>query len=312
MTSPDLKLQRLGWIGAGRMGFEMAACLARAGCDVLVYNRTRAKAEPLAKYGARIADRLSELADRDIVFTMVSTSDDLKEVLTGPKGLFSRPGKSPRVVVDCSSVSVEASAEVREALRKLEVGFLAAPVSGNGKVIKAGKLSIVASGPRKVFEEVVPYLDRIGRGTSYVGEGEHARIVKICHNVLLGVVAQSLAEITVLAQKAGVPRHAFLDFINKSVLGSTFSRYKTPALVNLDFAVTFTPQLLRKDLDLGLDAGRELEVPLPLASITRDIVQSLIGNGYADRDFSTLLLLQAKASGVELKPENVAVSDGLS
>ena len=96
----------------------------------------------------------------------------------------------------------------------------------------------------------------IGRRPSYVGEGELARIAKICHNVLLGVVIQSLCEITVLAQKAGMPRHAFLDFMNKSVMGSMFTRYKTPALVNLDFQVTFTPQLLRKDIDLGLDAGR--------------------------------------------------------
>ena len=113
----------------------------------------------------------------------------------------------------------------------------------------------------------------IAPAASYVGEGELARIVKICHNVFLGVVTQSLAEITVLAQKAGVPRHAFLDFMNQSVMGSTFTRYKTPAFVNLDFKVTFTPELLRKDLDLGLDAGRRFDVPMPLASLTRDIVQ---------------------------------------
>ena len=130
--------------------------------------------------------------------------------------------------------------------------------------------------------------------------------------MFLGVVIQSLAEITVLAQKAGVPRHAFLDFMNKSVLGSVFTRYKTPALVKLDFSVTFTPELLRKDLDLGLEAGRALEVPLPLASLTRDLVQTLIGNGLGDADFSKLLLLQARASGLELSPEDVAVSDGLS
>jgi 3-hydroxyisobutyrate dehydrogenase-like beta-hydroxyacid dehydrogenase len=152
----------------------------------------------------------------------------------------------------------------------------------------------------------------IGPAASYVGEGELARIVKICHNVFLGVVTQSLAEITILANKAGVPRHAFLEFINQSVMGSMFSRYKSPAFVNLDFKVTFTPALLRKDMDLGLDAGRELQVPLPLASITRDIIQSQIGNGYTDADFSTLLLLHARASGIELKPENVEVSDGLS
>ena len=134
----------------------------------------------------------------------------------------------------------------------------------------------------------------IGPAASYVGEGELARIVKICHNVFLGVVIQSLAEITVLAQKAGVPRHAFLDFMNQSVMGSTFSRYKTPALVNLDFKVTFTPKLLRKDLDLGLDAGRRFEVPMPLASLTRDIVQTLIGRGMDDEDFAKLLVLQAR------------------
>jgi 3-hydroxyisobutyrate dehydrogenase-like beta-hydroxyacid dehydrogenase len=155
-------------------------------------------------------------------------------------------------------------------------------------------------------------LQSIGQGVSYVGDGELARMVKICHNVLLGVVTQSLAEITVLAEKAGVPRHAFLDFINKSVMGSVFTKYKTPAFVNLDFTTTFTPYLLRKDIDLGLEAGRRLEVPLPLTALTREIVQSLMGNGYLDTDFSTLLLLQAKAAGIELKPENVEVSDGLS
>lgn len=312
MTSPDLKRHRLGWIGAGRMGYAMAARLAKAGCDVLVYNRTRAKAEPLVDYGARIATRLPELADRDVVFVVVSASDDLKEVLVGPQGLLAGSGKLPRIVVDCSSVSVEASGEVRAALRARGVEFVAAPVSGNAKVVKAGKLSVVASGPKGAFDEVAPYLACIGQGVSYVGDGELARVVKICHNVFLGVVIESLTEITVLAQKAGVPRHAFLDFMNKSVLGSVFTRYKTPALVNLDMSVTFTPQLLRKDLDLGLEAGRELGVPLPLASVTRDMLQTLIGMGHGDGDFAALLLLHARAAAMTLEPENVGVGDGLS
>jgi len=293
------------------MGTAMATRLARAGCDLAIYNRTRAKAEPLAQHGARIADRLADLADRDIVFAVVATGDDLEGVLVGPDGLFAG-GRGPRIVVDFTTISYEASAKLRAALAERGAAFLAAPVSGNAKVAKAGKLSFVASGPRAVFDEVEPYLAALGEGASYVGDGELSRIVKICHNVFLGVVIQSLAEITVLAQKAGVPRHAFLDFMNKSVLGSVFSRYKTPALVNLDFAVTFTPHLLRKDLDLGLDAARELDVPMPLASLVRDTVQTLIGHGHADKDFASLILLQARASGIELAPENVAVGDGLS
>ncbi len=302
---------RLGWIGIGRMGYEMAARLARSGADVSVWNRTRAKAEPLAQCGAKIAGKLTDLAACDIVFVMVSTWDDVKEVVAGPQGLLSG-GAAPKLVVECSSISLEGSAELRALLAVRDVELLAAPVSGNAKVIKAGKLSFVCSGPRSAFDAAVPYLKMIGPAASYVGEGELARIVKICHNVFLGVVIQSLAEITVLAQKAGVPRHAFLDFINQSVMGSTFSRYKTPALVNLDFKVTFTPKLLRKDLDLGLDAARRFEVPLPLASATRDLVQTLIGRGMDDEDFAKLIVLQAQASGLELVPENVAVGDGLS
>lgn len=314
---------RIGWIGAGRMGYEMALRLAKAGCDLTVFNRTRAKAEPLAKYGAKVATRVTELAGCDVVFCMVSTYTDVKEVVAGKGGLLSQAKKSPkgtgsgkrrapRILVECSSISLEGSAELREILAAHGTQLLAAPVSGNAKVIKAGKLSFVCSGPRAVFDEVSPLLRLIAPAASYVGEGELARIVKICHNVFLGVVIQSLCEITLLAQKAGVPRHAFLEFINQSVMGSVFSRYKTPALVNLDFKVTFTPALLRKDIDLGLDAGRRFEVPLPLASVTRDLVQTMMGNGMTEQDFATLLLQQAKASGVELSPENVAVSDGLA
>jgi len=103
-----------------------------------------------------------------------------------------------------------------------------------------------------VFDECRPFLQLIApSGVSYVGEGELSRIAKICHNLFLGVVTQSLSEITVLAEKVGLPRHAFLDFINNSVMGSVYTRYKTPAFVNLDFKVTFTPALLRKDMDLG-------------------------------------------------------------
>ena len=306
MPTP-IKDTKLGWIGAGRMGYAMAERLAKGGCDIAVWNRTKAKADPLSKYGAKVVNQLEELSTKDILFVMVSTYDDVKEVIA--KALAK--GK-PKMVVECSSISLEGSAELRKMLDAKGVQYLAAPVSGNAKVIKAGKLTFVVSGPKAAYEKAKPYLDMMGVGSSYVGEGELSRIAKICHNVHLGVVIQSLCEITILAEKVGMPRHAFLDFLNKSVMGSMFTRYKTPALVNLDFHVTFTPKLLRKDLDLGLDAGREFEVPMPLTSLTRDLLQQMIGQGMTEQDFSTLILAQARASGIELKPENKEVSDGLA
>ena len=154
-------------------------------------------------------------------------------------------------------------------------------------------------------------MQALGAGVTYVGEGELARMVKICHNLLLGVIAQSLAEITVLAEKGGVKRSAFLEFINNSVMGSQFSRYKTPAFVNLDWTPTFTPVLLRKDLDLGLKAAKELGVTLPVTKTAREQVNKLVQAGHTDCDFAILLDQAAKAAGMTLTPENVAVDDGL-
>ncbi|MFI7665352.1 NAD(P)-dependent oxidoreductase [Nocardia sp. NPDC049526] len=301
----------VGWIGAGRMGAAMATRLAAAGTQVTVWNRTRAKAEPLTEHGCTIADHIADLRTLDVVFTMVSTQADLEQVLLGADGLLADKRSAPAIVVDCSTVSTESSAAIRAACELRGVGFLAAPVSGNAKVVAAGGLSIAASGPLEVYERVAPLLRTIGKSVTYVGAGDAARLVKICHNLFLGVVTQSMAEVTVLAEKGGVSRAAFLDFLNNSVMGSVFTRYKTPAFVNLDYTPTFTPILLRKDFDLGLGAARRLDVPMPLAAATAQLVQASVGSGRVQEDFAILLDLQAENSALELEPENVAVDDGL-
>ncbi|NBX54262.1 MAG: NAD(P)-dependent oxidoreductase [Betaproteobacteria bacterium] len=302
---------KVGWIGLGRMGEAMVKLLTKAGHGVDVWNRTRSKAEPLAEYGATIVDHKLDLAACEVVFTMVSTTDDLKEVLFAPGGLVT--GKTlPKMVVDSSSISQEGSAEVRTALEKLGVAYLCAPVSGNAKVAKAGKLLVVASGPRQLYELAEPYLQAMSRKTMWVGEGELARVWKIAHNTMFGVVIQNLCEITVMAEKAGIPRHLFLESINDSVLGSMYTRYKTPVLTNLTFdQVTFTPKLLLKDMDLGMAAAKAHGVSMPAAAATRESVARMVGRGYDHIDFAALLLETARDAGLDLRSENKTISDGL-
>jgi 3-hydroxyisobutyrate dehydrogenase len=303
--------RRVGWVGAGRMGHALAARLLAAGHDVAVFNRTRAKAESLESAGATVVDAPSELADRDVVFTMVAGPDDFKEVVLGPSGVLAGNGGAPRVIVDMTTVSPEASEAVRDEAAQRGVALIAAPVSGNPKVVAAGRVTLVASGPREAYDEVAPLLELLGAGCTYVGDGEKARLAKICHNLMLGVVAQCMAEITVLAEKGGMSRAAFLDFLNNSVMGSMFTRYKTPAYVNLDFTPTFTPLLLRKDFDLGFETARELDVPMPVAAAAQQAIQALIGSGHTDEDFAALLEQQARASGLDLVSEEADVDEGL-
>lgn len=309
---------RVGWIGVGRMGLPMAQRLLQAGHDVAVWNRTAAKAEPLRELGGRIVGSPADLAGVDVLFSIVSTGKDLEEVLFGKGGAAA--GKAPAIVVDCSTIGVEESSRIRGQLSERGASFIAAPVSGNAKVIVAGKLSAVASGPEAAFRKVEPLIKAFApSGVSYVGEGELARVCKIAHNVMLGVVIENLIEIMLLANKMGVPRHAFLAFMNNSVMGSMFTRYKSPALVNLDWTTTFTPELLRKDLDLGLELGREHEVPMPVTAAAREMLQSHIGRARTQpdaakilaADFAAMLETMAQASGVRLESEGRKVPTGL-
>jgi len=287
MTKNNL---RIGWIGAGRMSAPMATRLLRAGYNVAIWNRTREKAQALAEFGATIANSISDLANADIVFSIVSTGKDLEEIYFGKDGLADSSKKMPRILVDCSTIAIGESASIRARLDKLGSSFVAAPVSGNAKVIKAGLLSAVMSGPRAACDEVASILEICApRGVSYVGDGEHARVCKIAHNVMLGVVIENLIEVTPLANKMGIPRHSFLAFINNSVMGSMFTRYKSPALVNLDWTTTFTPELLRKDLDLGLELGRDVDVPMPITAATREVRQTHFGAAMLKVDSSKYL-----------------------
>lgn len=309
---------KIGWVGAGRMGYPMASRLAKDGQDISIWNRTKSKADPLSEYGANVVSALDELHDVDVLFTMVSTGKDLKQVYFGDDGVLSKGSNKSQIFVDCSSISSVDSNEIRERLNEKGVSYISCPVSGNGKAVKAGVLSIVASGPEDIFNTVKPYLETIApRGVAYVGDGDLARFCKIAHNVMLGVVIQNLAEITILAQKAGVPRHAFLNFMNNSVMGSIFTQYKSNAFTNLDWTTTFTTPLLLKDLDLGLQSARELGVPMPVTAATRQVVQQHAGRvekiskDNLEKDFGMLLESVADGAGISLVPENVPIPTGL-
>lgn len=311
LTTTAPPAHTLGWIGIGRMGYPLVERLARAGADISGFNRTRAKAEPLTALGVKLVDHPAALTGRDIVFTMVSTARDLHEVTCGPRGVLTDAQRAPRILVDLSTVSEADSITLRAAAAARGTQLLVVPVSGNDVVARAGKLGVMASGAREAFETVLPYLRCFGSSVTYIGEADTARTAKIGHNMLLGIVYQALAEITVLAEKRGVPRSVMMDVINRSVLGSTFTRYKTPVIANLDYTVTFTLELMRKDLELALAAGRESETVLPLTEAVHAMIQRTMHHRHPQNDYTSLLSQQAADSGLAIRSENIEVGDGL-
>ncbi|MDR1427383.1 MAG: NAD(P)-dependent oxidoreductase [Bifidobacteriaceae bacterium] len=297
MNSPPTTV---GWLGTGRMGSAMAGRLLAAGTPVTVWNRTTAKTAPLIDQGAGLAESIGDLAACDVVFVMVSTPKDLIQVVSGPQGLLRAP-QVPAFIVDCSTVNPETSAQVRAAAGARGTQFLACPISGNPHVVADGGAVIMASGPPQAFDSVKPLLEQIAKAAIWVGEAEQARLVKICHNLYLGLLVQSLSEVTVLAEKSGVPRAAFLDFLNSTVLASPWVQNRTPDLVALDWTPTFTSELLRKDFDLGLAAARTAEVPVPLVAQVHQRIQETIARGHRDDDFLSLFLVQAESAGMEIE-----------
>jgi 3-hydroxyisobutyrate dehydrogenase len=296
----------IAFVGLGRMGTVMARRLAEAGASLSVWNRTTSRCDPLTEVGATLLPSLPAAAGADLVFSMVADDDALAALHDPDRGLFSDDPAERRVRtwVDGSTVSPEAATRAAEAAAAVGVSYVSAPVSGSPGVVEAGNAIFAVSGDPAGLDHATPVCAAMGRAVHRVGEGATANVVKLCTNALLGVTMQSLAEIAVLGDRHGVARAALLGFVNDSAIGSAFSRYKTPPLVELEFPVAFTPEGQRKDLRLALDLARQAEVPMPVLSETEVAYSRLISGGLgAGRDFASLVLNVARDAGVELVPE---------
>ncbi|WP_028266946.1 NAD(P)-dependent oxidoreductase [Arthrobacter sp. MA-N2] len=288
MTSGPMPV---GWLGTGKMGTALASRLLNAGHALRVWNRTPAKTIALRDRGAEAVEKVSDLGACQVVFVTVAGDADLEQVVCGPGGLLAGD-RLPGIIVDCSTVSAQASAAVRAAAASAGVAFIAAPVSGNPEVVAAGNACIVASGPKDAYDRIRALLDAMAATVVPAGEGEGSRLVKLCHNLYLGIMGQALVEVTSLAENGGVRPQDFLTFLGGTVLGSPWLELRGPALAEQDWTATFTLELLRKDLSLGLAAARELNVPMPLAANVEQLATAAIALGYGASDMLALASLQ--------------------
>jgi 3-hydroxyisobutyrate dehydrogenase len=277
----------VGLIGLGNMGTAFAERLLDGGHDLLVYNRTAAKAEPLVARGAAVADSAAELAERvDVVLTSLPNDEVLESVAEEVVGAMG-PG---RVLVDLSTVSPATSARVAGLADEASVDYLRAPVSGNPTVVRAGNLSVIVSGPRETLDRVEAVITTIGPTVHYVGEGEQARIVKLALNLMIAGLAELMSEALVLAEASDVSRKDLLETMASSAVGAPFVKYKTEPLLRDDFSATFTTALMEKDIDLVLDVAKQAGVELPVADELKSLLRATAEAGYADDDFMALYL----------------------
>ncbi len=303
---PSLDKASVAVVGLGRMGGAMADRLLDAGVALSVYNRTAAKADPFVERGATRMNSLADAAACDVVFTMV-TDDAALDDLAAQGGLLDDGG--PAVWIDGSTVSIAAAERAAAAAHAAGSAYVSAPVSGNPTVVAAGNAIFAISGDEAALDITEELLRHIGRAIMRVGNAAEANVVKLCVNALLAVTMQTVAEIAVLADRAGVSRAGLMEFLNDSALGSPFTRYKTANVVELTFAPTFTPEGQRKDVRLALDLARELEVPMPVLNTTEVAFSRLVSGGLGkDRDFAALILEVARDSGYELQPEKLRPS----
>jgi len=269
------------------MGTAFAERLLDGGYDLLVYNRTAAKAEPLAARGAAVANSAAELAERvDVVLTSLPNDEALESVAEEAVGAMG-PG---RVLVDLSTVSPGTSARVAGLADEASVDYLRAPVSGNPTVVRAGNLSVIVSGPREALDRVEPVITAISPTVHYVGEGEQARIVKLALNLMIAGLAELMSEALVLAEASDVSREDLLETMASSAVGAPFVKYKTEPLLRDDFSATFTTALMEKDIDLVLDVAKQAGVELPVADELKSLLRATAEAGYADDDFMALYL----------------------
>jgi 3-hydroxyisobutyrate dehydrogenase-like beta-hydroxyacid dehydrogenase len=269
------------------MGTAIAERLLAAGCDLAVHNRSLEKAEPLRAAGAAVFESAGALAEAvDVVLT--SLADD--EALTSVAAEIVSAARPGTLLVDMSTVSPAASARVAALTDEASLLYLRAPVSGNPSVVQAGNLTFMVSGPREALERAEPTLLAIGRSIHEVGDAEQARVVKLAINLVIGGLAELMAEALVLSEASGVSRAALLEMMGDSAAGAPFVKYKTEPLLRDDYSATFTTRLMEKDVDLVLEEAASVGVPLPLVAELKRRIRAAVAAGYGDDDVMALYL----------------------
>ncbi len=289
----------IGWIGAGRMGVAMAGFILKAGYPLTVYSRTAASRGKLVALGAKEAASVAECTSAsDIVFSCISDDAALREVALGLKGVLAN-AKAGAIFADTSTVSSEVSAEVSRAAQERGVPYLRLPISGNAASAIKGEVTVMVSGPEASWATVKPVVETFSKAQLYLGGAEEARVMKLVVNSMVVTMAQGMAEALTLGRKAGLDWNTMLDTLGQSTLSSPWLRAKVGLMKARDFSPTMTSRLIMKDIDLILSAAKHNEVPMPLTSATRQLIQALVGEGYADEDYMALIKLAEKQSGVK-------------
>src|SRR4051794_7137599 len=289
---------RVAVVGLGRMGRAVAErLLAAGGHELTVYNRSPAAAVPFATAGACVAQRPVDVwQTADVALTLVADPDAVLHLTLGHGGLLS--GRAGGALVEMSTIDVATSARVAGRAQDAGVGYARAPISGNPEAVAAGTASVVVSGDAELTARLRPLLVEIGpAAVTWVGDGEQARVVKLCLNLVLAGTAQLLAEALVLGESHGVAPRGLLEVLGASAVGSAFVRYKTDALVADDLRSTFTTTLMLKDMGLIRAAAAATGVPLPLTEETAALLEECVASGYADADFMALVPRLRAAAG---------------
>jgi len=292
-------MPELGYVGLGTMGGAVSRRLLDAGHPVTVWNRTREKATPLLDAGARWADTPREVAERsEIVFTMVTNTDAVRAVTEGPDGILAGLGEG-KVYVDMSTASPANTRALAEQVEAAGAAMLDAPVSGTSITVEQGKASLMVGGDADAFERAKPVLEAIGPKVFHVGENGAAVTLKIAINLSLAVQMLAFSEGVLLAEKSGISRAEAVEVMLASVIASPMVVYRGPHVLGHPDEVWFDCNMMQKDLNLALELGRELEVPLPTTALTNEFLTAANAMGIGDRDFAVLFDVLASMSGVE-------------
>ena len=293
-------MANLGFVGLGAMGGRITKRLLDAGHSVTGYNRTQSKARWLLNAGMRWGASPRAVAEAvDIVFTMVTNTAALHEVLNGPDGILAGLGKG-KVYIDMSTVSPAASRHLASQVLEKGAHMLDSPVSGSVITLEQGNLSLMVGGDEAVFEQVRPVLLDIGPRVNYVGENGQAVLMKIAVNLNLQTQIVSFYEGLLLALKGGVPIETALEVMLNSVIASPALKYRTPFILNMPEEAWFNVNMMQKDMLLAEELGRELNVALPSVAYANQLLTAARAMGLADKDFAIVYKVLARMSGVDM------------